>query len=32
MTPISAANTTEVSRKAATAAIGAWVMAQITTA
>jgi hypothetical protein len=31
-TPISAANTTEVSRKAATAAIGAWVIAQITTA
>ena len=32
VTPISAANTTEVSRKAATAAIGAWVIAQITTA
>jgi hypothetical protein len=28
----SAANTTEVSRKAATTAIGAWVVAQITTA
>jgi hypothetical protein len=32
VTPISAANTTEVSRRAATAAIGAWVIAQITTA